>query len=289
MTLLFAEIIAICSAMGWAVDSVLVRLGLRHSNIFAAMLISYGVSITCAWSYLIATTSLDFLTSPAIIYYIISGCLQPLFARALFYEGITRIGVARAGPLRGAEPLFAAIIAATLLGEEPGFRVYLGTILIVSSLWLISGKQPGDTKWRLVDTLLPITAALISAISQALRKQALKIIPDPVVAVAVVTTVSLMLLLVFSFSTGRAERFRAPRRSFVYFVCAALTATVAQVLNFVALGRGQLSVIIPLLNTTPLFSVLFSVIFLRHVETVNSRVVAGALLMVGGVVLITSR
>jgi drug/metabolite transporter, DME family len=289
LTLLFAEIIAICSAMGWAFDSVLVRLGLRHSNIFAAMLISYSVSITCAWSYLIATTSLEFLTSPAIIYYIISGCLQPLFARALFYEGITRIGVARAGPLRGAEPLFATIIAVTLLGEEPGFRVYLGTILIVSSLWLISGKQQGDTKWRLVDALLPITSALISAISQALRKQALRILPDPFVAVAIVTTVSLMLLLVFSFSTGRAERFRVPRRSFVYFACAALIATVAQVLNFVALARGQLAVIIPLLNTTPLFSVLFSVLFLRHVETVNSRVVAGAVLMVGGVVLITSR
>jgi len=77
---------------------VLVRFGLRQSNIFAAMLMSYAVSITCVWSYLIATTSLEFLTSPAMIYYVISGCMQPLFARALFYEGITRIGVARAGP-----------------------------------------------------------------------------------------------------------------------------------------------------------------------------------------------
>ena len=59
MTPLFAEIIAICSAMGWAGDSVLVRFGLHQSNIFAAMLVSYSVSITCMWSYLIATTSLD--------------------------------------------------------------------------------------------------------------------------------------------------------------------------------------------------------------------------------------
>ena len=289
MTLLFAEIIAIFSAVGWSVDSVLVRLGLRNSNIFAAMLMSYGVSITCVWTYLIATTSLEFLKSPAMIYYLISGSIQPLLARALFYEGITRIGVARAGPLRGVEPLFAAIIAVTILNEEPGLFVYLGTILIVGSLWLISGKQVGDSKWRLVDALLPVTAALISTISQALRKQALKIIPDPFVAVAMVTTVSLALLLIFAFSTDRAEQFRMPRRSFLFFLCAALVATVAQVLNFVALGRGQLAVIIPLLNTTPLFSVLFSVLFLRDVETVNSRIVFGAILMVGGVVLITSR
>ena len=52
MTPLFAEIFAIFSAMGWAIDSVLVRFGLRQSNIFAAMLMSYAVSITCVWSSL---------------------------------------------------------------------------------------------------------------------------------------------------------------------------------------------------------------------------------------------
>ncbi|HYA27708.1 MAG TPA: DMT family transporter, partial [Acidobacteriota bacterium] len=270
-------------------DSVLVRFGLRKSNIFAAMLMSYTVSITCVWTYLITTRSLEFLRSPAMIYYLISGCMQPLFARALFYEGITRIGVARAGPLRGIEPLFAAAIAVLVLNEHPGLKVYAGTILIVASLWLISGKQQNDTKWRLIDTLFPISAALISAISQSLRKQALKIIPDPFVAVAMVTTVSLILLLGFIFTTGRAEHFRMNRTSFLFFLASALVATTAQVANFIALGRGEMSVIIPLLNTTPLFSVFCSAVFLRNVERVNLRIICGAILMVAGVVLITSR
>jgi len=289
LTAIFAEIVAICSAMGWAIDSVLVRFGLRRSNIFAAMLMSYAVSITCVWSYLIATTSLEFLKSPAMIYYVISGCMQPLFARALFYEGITRIGVARAGPLRGIEPLFAAGIALIVFDEEPGSRVYVGTVLIVASLWLISGKQEHDKRWRYFDALLPIGAALISAISQTLRKQALQIIPDPFIAVAMVTTVSLFCLLVFVFTTGRAQQLRMNRSSFQYFLGAALVASAAQIANFVALGRGQISVIIPLLNTTPLFTVFFSALFLRKVETVNRRIICGAVMMVGGVVLITSR
>jgi uncharacterized membrane protein len=284
-----AEIVAIFSAMGWAVDSVLIRFGLRKSNIFAAMLMSYGVSITCVWTYLLATTPLDFLASPAMVYYVISGCMQPLLARALFYEGITRIGVARAGPLRGSEPLFAAVIAVTILGEKPGILVYIGTVLIVASLWLISGKQQGDTSWRLLDTVFPISAALISAVSQTLRKQALKIIPDPFVAVAIVTSVSLLLLLLFVFATKRSHQLRMSREGLRFFLCAALMATSAQIANFIALGRGQMSVIIPLLNTTPLFTVCFSALFLRKVETVNARIVFGAALMVAGVVLITSR
>lgn len=289
VTSLFAEIVAIGSATGWAADSVLVRFGLRKSNIFAAMLMSYLVSVTLMWSYLIATTSLEFLSSPAMIYYLVSGCMQPLFARALFYEGITRIGVARAGPLRGIEPLFAGAIAVIFLGEQPGWLVFLGTLLIVASLWLISGKQENDKHWRLIYALLPISAALISAISQSLRKQALAIIPDPIVAVAVVTTVSLILLLGFVFTTGRTAQLKMKREGFVFFFCAALVASAAQVANFIALARGELSVIIPLLNTTPLFTVIFSALFLRAVETVNLRIVAGALLMVAGVVLITSR
>jgi drug/metabolite transporter (DMT)-like permease len=286
---LSAEIIAIGSAMGWAADSVLVRFGLRSSNIFAAMLVSYAVSIGCMWSYLIVTTPLDFLTSPALLYYLVSGCMQPLFARALFYEGITRIGVARAGPLRGIEPLFATAIAIAAFNEEPGWRVVAGTMLIVGSLWLISGKQQGDSRWRLLDALFPVSAALISAISQSLRKQALKIIPDPFIAVAVVTTVSLILLLGFIVTTRRTAQLKMTRDGLRFFVCAALIATTAQVANFVALGRGQLSAIIPLLNTTPLFTVLFSALFLRAVETINARIVLGAVLMVAGVICITSR
>jgi uncharacterized membrane protein len=136
---------------------------------------------------------------------------------------------------------------------------------------------------------LPIGAALISAISQSLRKQALKIIPDPFVAVAMVTTVSLILLLAFTFTTNRGSLFRVQRRSFLFFLGAALIATLAQVGNFVALGRGELSTIIPLLNTTPIFSVCFSALFLRNVETVTMRIALGAALMVAGVIMITSR
>ena|SRR5262249_13383119 len=93
-----AEIVAIFSAMGWAVDSVLVRLGLRQSNILAAMLVSYVVSVTCIWTYLLVTTPPDFLRSPAMVYFLLSGCLQPLFARALYYKALIRMGVSRAGP-----------------------------------------------------------------------------------------------------------------------------------------------------------------------------------------------
>lgn len=286
---MFAEWVAIFSAMGWAGDSILVRLGLRQSNIFAAMLVSYSVSVTCIWAYLLMTTPLDFLRSPAMLYFLVSGCLQPLFARALYYEALTRIGVSRAGPLRGAEPLFAAAIAVTVLHEQPTVPVYVGTVLIVGSIWAISSGHSGKRNWRFLDSLFPLGAALVSAISQTLRKQGLNILPDPFVAAVTVTSVTLVLFLIFLVTTKRTAELRMGRESFVFFFAAALVAITAQVSNFIAVGGADLSVIIPLLNTTPLFTVLFSSLFLRGMETITPRIILGAILMVSGVMIITAR
>jgi drug/metabolite transporter, DME family len=283
------EIVAIFSAMGWAADSVLVRLGLQQSNIFAAMLVSYTVSVTCIWTYLLITTPLDFLHSPAMIYFFVSGCLQPLFARALYYEALTRIGVSRAGPLRGAEPLFATAIAVSILHEQPAVPVYVGTVLIVGSVWAISAGRSGTANWRLLDALFPLGAALVSAISQSLRKQGLNILPDPFVAAATVTSVTLTLLVTFLVVTKQTKQLHMGRDSFLFFFCAAMIALSAQISNFIALSRAEVSVIIPLLNTTPLFAVLFSSFFLRSMETITPRIIFGAILMVAGVVIITSR
>lgn len=82
---------------------------------------------------------------------------------------------------------------------------------------------------------------------------------------------------------------RIRRDSVPFFGSAAFVSALAQVLNFVALSRGEVSVLVPLFNTTPLFTVLFSSLFLREVETVTTKIVLGAILMVAGVVIITTR
>ncbi|MBI2359733.1 MAG: DMT family transporter [Deltaproteobacteria bacterium] len=159
---MWPEVIAILSASGWAADSVLVRLGARRSNILAAAFLSYAVSASCLWLYLLLFSSLDLLWSRATVYFLLGGCLQPLIARILFYIGLTRLGASRAGPLRGVEPLFSAAIAVVFLGERPGFLVYSGTVLIVASVWLISWRRSGEAKWRFLDMQFPLGAALVS-------------------------------------------------------------------------------------------------------------------------------
>ncbi|TAK02908.1 DMT family transporter [bacterium] len=283
------EVIAILSAMGWAGDAILVRLGARTSNIYAAAFLSYSVSAVCLWSYLFAYYPLHALWSPASVYFLLSGCLQPLLARLLYYIGLTRLGVSRAAPLRGTSPLFALILAVFFLREQPTSAVYAGTALTVASVWIVSSRGKGESEWKLFDIVFPLGAAFTGAVSQNLRKAGLLIFPDPYVGAAIATTTSLVIFAISLLAMGKIRLIRPQRESLPFFGSAAFVSATAQILNFTALSMGEVSAMVPLLDTTPLFTVLFSAIFLRDLEKVTLRIILGAFLMMGGVIIISSR
>ena len=56
----------------------------------------------------------------------------------------------------------------------------------------------------------------------------------------------------------------------------------------VALGLGAVSVVSPLVASSPIFVVLMSFVFLRGVELLTGRIVAGTVLTVLGIYLITT-
>ncbi|MFQ5850420.1 MAG: DMT family transporter [Candidatus Binatia bacterium] len=283
------ELLAILSSIGWAIDSILVRRGARSSNIFGAAFLSYSVTTFCLWSYISLFAPFHLLWSPATIYFVLSGLLQPLLARILHYVGITRLGVSRASPLRGTMPLFAVVIAVIFLNERPSSFVYGGTILTVAGAWLVLSRRSEEGAWRLFDVTFPLGAALIAAVSQNLRRTGLLMLPDPFIGAVITNTTSLVVFLISLVILGKIRLVRPHRASLPFFGSAAFIAAGSQILVFVALSKGEVSVMVPLFNTTPLFSVLLTPLFLRGLERVTPRIVIGAVLLVAGVVLITSR
>ncbi len=283
-----AEFLAILSSIGWAADSILIRRGSQSSNIFGAAFLSYFVTTLCLWFYITLFSSLHLLWSSATIYFVLSGLLQPLLARILYYVGIQRLGVSRAGPLRGTGPLFAVIVAVIFLNERPNYFVYGGTILTVAGAWLILMRMREEGEWRPFDAVFPLGAALIAAVSQSLRRTGLLMLGNPFIGATITNSTSLIVYLISLLVLGKIHLIRLHRASLPYFGSAAFISAGSQILVFVALSRGEVSVMVPLFNTTPFFSVLFTTIFLRDLERVTSRVVIGAVIMVGGVIFIAN-
>jgi uncharacterized membrane protein len=283
------EFFALASAAAWAVDSILVRKGAMYSNATTAALISFMVSVLVLVPYVVAVYPVELVFHPANLHFVLSGLIQPAFVRVLFYIGITRLGVARAGPLRGTAPLFAAIIAFFLLHERPGLLVYAGALLTVAGTWLVSYKPPGQGKWRKLDLLFPIGAAGLASISQNIRKLGLNMTGAPLVASAVSIVTSLVCLATSLLVTGKVNSLDFNSKCLPYFLAAGLFASLGQILTFMALNAGEVSVVAPLGNTTPLFIIAYSSVFLRGEEKITAPLIIGAVLLVAGVAAITGR
>ena len=284
------EIVPFLSAMGWAVDSILVRKGARTSSVLSAAFLSFVVTTILTWSYVLLNYPLSIVRTSACFYFMASGTLQPLLARIFLYIGIDRLGVARAMPLRGVGPLFSVAIAVVFLAERPTIPVYLGGVLIVAGGWLVlyrKGAAKGD--WRMLDAIYPLMAAFLAGVSQNFRKAGLLILPNPFVAGAVTTGTSLILFVLYLWIKRQLSVVVPSRESLPYFGPTAFVSAISQLLVFTSLNLGDVSVMLPLLNTTPLFSLLFSIVFLRDLEKVTVPIVLGALSMLGGVVFITAR
>ena len=284
-----SEIWAIFSAAAWAVDSILVRKGTVFSNASTAAFISFLVCVVVLVPYIFLDYPLETIFHPANLYFVVSGLIQPAIVRVLFYVGIVRLGVSRAGPLRGTAPLFTMAIAFFALSERPGLFVYAGAALTVAGTWLVSYKREGEAKWRKIDLLFPLGAAVLASVSQNIRKMGLLTIDAPLVASTISSATSFVCLLVSLSVSGKIGSLKINRGSLPYYGVAAIFALAGQVCTFIALHRGQVSVVSPIINTTPLFVIALTALFLRGEEKITKNVVIGVILLVAGLAVITAR
>ena len=284
------EFLALTSSVAWGSEAILVRRGSRYASVALAALMGFVLSTVGLWTAIWLYFPLSLLYTDATWYFIISGLIQPAIVRFMHYTGIVRLGASRAGPVRSVTPLFAIALAFTFLGERPEAAVYLGSLLSVVGVWFTSSRREGESEWKAIHLAYPLGAAFLTAISQNFRKTGLLIMPNPYIATAVTITTSLVVFSLSLVATGQLRTtFQGDRKCLPFYGAAAVVSATAQLLGYIALSEGDVSVVVPLINTNPLFIVLFSALFLRDLETINARVAAGAVLIVTGIALITYR
>ena len=162
----------------------------------------------------------------------------------------------------------------------------VGTSVIVAGTTLLSvgGKRLGFRPGQLA---LPVLSAVCFGVVAVLRKLGLSD-TGAVVGSAINVTTALVAYTTFLLASGRPEVMVCRGRSLAYFVAAGLAENVGVFMNVVALSLGTVSVVTPLYGTAPIFVLFLAPFFLRDVETLRLRVVAGTLLIVLGVYLITA-
>lgn len=277
---------AILAGCCFAVSHILIRRGMIQSNALTASVVSLAISTVVSWLLVVMLVPLDALWSPALWYFIIAGVFAPGLGRTLNFVGIERIGVARAVPIVNSSPILASIFAVYFLAEIWLFQNIVGTILVIVGVVILSSGRPASGQWRKMDVIYPLLGAVSFAVSSTLRKAGLDVDNIPIMAAATTATVGLLFTAALLQANGGRKIFRLPRNALGWQLTAGAFNTAAMLGVFYALSMGKLVIVEPIVAANPVLSVVFTAIFLRDLESISARVVAGAVCTVAGTLLV---
>jgi len=280
------QFLALCTALSYAAANVSVRRGLRHSSAATATLTSLIVHAVVLGSAVIATGGAPEVAALALGLIAVTGILQTGM-RLWHYTGIEKVGTSRAVTLRSTHPIVSVAIGVTVLHEQATPAILIGTLLVVAGIVMTSWQ--GDDRiagfrWR--HLLFPMVTALITGVVHPIRRYAMSISDEPLFFAAIVGVVSLLCFSSTLSLPSMRERIVWNPHSLAPFIAAGVFETSAVLLMLTAFVSGPVVLVSPIAATSPIWTLLMGVVFLRDLERVNRYTISGTLCVVAGVIAI---
>ncbi|MFQ5913259.1 MAG: DMT family transporter [Nitrospinota bacterium] len=280
--MLIAVVLPIAAAVSFSLSHLFVRLGMDESNPSTAVAVNVAANGVGLWVLAMILSPIRPLASWGVWPFAVAGIFAPSLARTFLFHGYKHMGMARSDVITGSVPIFSVAMAVSFLGERPSPIMFLGTAGIVVGIGLLSYRPNSTKPWSRWAVLLPLGAAFCFSLREILSKMGLARVPVPIGGAALMATVAAVVLYLSFLLPGTKAPFTLTRRSLFLFSLGGLMVTVAYACVFTALRSSMVSLVSPLLGTQPLYSLLFSFLFLQSTERVTGRVVLGGLLVVAG-------
>lgn len=288
---MYGELYAIITAVlrGFAV--IPTKKGLRHSNPSTSAFVYLVVNTAILWMITLLFYPWDQMFVSGFEFFVLAGILAPGIGANLKDIGISRLGVSISTPIVGSTTFFSLLMAVTLLGEKVTIYLLAGAVLIFLGVNLLAWGGGGKVEWKKRDIIFPLAAALLFAGSTNLRKLGLLRTDYPIIGATITSTVSLIVLTIKILVSGARNSndggLVLNTEALKLFVFSGVINSVAFLSYFLALSASYVVKIQPISGTNPLFSIIFSYLFLREEERITPNVIISTLLIVVGIVLIT--
>jgi uncharacterized membrane protein len=281
-----SEVTALLASISFALFAVYGWLGLRHSTPLTATIVSLAARTITLGSAVILFGGVPGFAMKALVVFIILGLMQTVIS-LLTFMGLQKIGTSRSQPLRNSYPLWSAVIAIALMGESAGVAVLLGTLMVVAGVVMISWKpEAAPASYRWWHVTYSMAAGLLAGVAFPLRRYGLMITNEPVFFSFVVAIVSLIGAVPYTLRTGGERKLIWHRRGVVDFFLSGFFEALGALLTLMALTTGRVVIVSPIVATTPLFSLVISLIFLRGKEQITAITVLGTIAVVAGTIAI---
>jgi len=279
------HVMALSSALCTALATMLIHRGLQGSTFHAGAWINVAVGAAAAWSAALLLVPLEEYTWQAVPYFALSGLIGTAGGRLFRVLAIQRVGAPVAAAINNLTPLVATVLAILILGEHVTLPIVGGTLVIVAGTILLSlsGRYVG---FRVPDLAYPFIAASCFGTVQILRKLGLAS-AGPLLGATINVTAALIAMTTFVVASGNLGSLRCSRRSLLYFIGGGIAENGGVFLLLLALGFGDVSVVVPLAGSAPLFVLLLAYLFPSAKAALGWRIVAGVVLIVLGVALLS--
>ncbi|HKI98792.1 MAG TPA: DMT family transporter [bacterium] len=284
---LLPVLLALVAASLFGLQGVLARRALRYVNAQTGAMVSICVAALIFWGLLIWRMEADWWRSPAVWVFASNGLLHPMLSMLLSFEANRRMGATVSATISATTPLFAEAGAVLWLGEGLSGIVLAGTLVIVGGIVVLSWQGGTARTWAPFALVFPIGAAMVRAFNHVWGRFGLTLLPAPLFAASLSFAVSGTLsVLAFGVRTGGLPR-HIPRGGLLWGMLSGVCVSAAILCMYTALTTGQVVVVSPVLNTFPLFTLGWALLFRQ--ERLTRRVAAGVVLVVAGVMLIGLR
>jgi drug/metabolite transporter (DMT)-like permease len=280
------QLLALVTAISYASALVASRRGLQYSTPDTVTWVSILVQNVTLWSAVFATGGIPPVSWVAVGIFCIVGVFQ-MGVRLFAYTGVLKIGASRSSSLQSISPLIAATIAIAILEEPAGTLIIAGTVLVVCGIVMVSWKAerelPSFRWWHL---LLPVGAAFLTGINHPLRRHAFSLSNEPLFFSAFMGLVSLFGFLIYRAVSPQKQRLDWSVGARWPFLCTGMFETLSILLIMTSLSLGRVVVVAPIAATYPVWALIGAKLFLRDVEKITLKTVAGILSVVAGTVAI---
>ena len=230
--------------------------------------------------------ALDDATAAGVAWFAAAGVVHFFVGWTLLNMSQMRIGAARTSPLLSTSPVWGAAIAAAWLGEVPRVVAWLGIAVVVAGALIVSLERVADAGWgvRWRDAAPGLLTALAWSLSPVFIKEGLHGLGSPLLGLTLGMGVALV-----AYAAVLPLRPRPEGAALGSWASVALKLVAGVLVGLSVWARWEslesatIAVVLALgLLSVPVVLVLSPVLMGRHVERVTLQVWAGALLVVGG-------
>ena len=291
---------AILAAFGFASSAILSRQGMQAVFPLPGVMVSLFFSLLFAatMALLFAFSDIGSIPQAAFLWILGLGVVNYLGGRSQNFLSVNLIGASRASLFVASQAPFAALFAVAFTGESMHLLVGLGTAGVVGGLIFASGASILDG-WRtdkifVLGYLMALGAGASYGATNVMAKQTLEVFDSPLV----ITTLSMMVgMVVLAPLVGASTAHSGVHRdkgqgtsknlwALRWVALAGIASGIAVISLYFAVQRADVVVISPIVSSSPLITLLLAHIFLARLERVTRRLVFGAALTVGGVLLV---